>query len=168
MPKQYRGMAADVRALTAYVKLLRAGEGVYLQASRLLALYDLTPGQFGVLEVLYRIGPQDLSELSRKVFKGNDNLNLIVENLRKRGFARRNAASRNRRHAVVVLTPKGRNLVRSILPGHAASIVTVMARLSPREQETLGRLCQKLSFPSAARGAGLAAQPFRRVRSRAS
>lgn len=148
MPKPYRGLAADARALTAYVKLLRAGEGVLRESSRCLALYDLTPSQFGVLESLYEAGPQNPTELEHGTLRASGNLAALVEGLRNRSLVRRSAARQKRRAAAVALTPKGRNLVRSVLPGHGAAIISAMNRLSPREQETLGQLCRKLSAPA--------------------
>lgn len=151
MAKRYPGIAADARALAAYVKLLRAGEGVLRESSLLLALYDLTPGQFGVLESLYQSGPRDSNELEGGILGNGGNLSALVEGLRKRGLVRRSLRSaRGARRATLGLTPKGRNLVRSVLPGRGAAIVSVMGRLSAREQETLGRLCQKLGAPPVA------------------
>jgi MarR family 2-MHQ and catechol resistance regulon transcriptional repressor len=143
--KGYKGMAADARALAAYVKLLRAGESVSRETTRPLALYDLTPSQLAVLEALYNAGPQCLSDLAHRILKTSGNLTVVVENLEKRRLVRRKARARDRRFITVALTPKGRNLFRSLAPGHAAAIVSVMARLSATEQETLGKLCGKLS-----------------------
>ena len=145
MAKGYKGMAADVRALAAYVKLLRAGESISREATRPLALYDLTPSQFGVLEALYNAGPQCLSDLARRILKTSGNLTVVVENLEKRRLVRRKTGGRDRRFITVALTAKGRNLVRALVPGHAAAIVGVMARLSAAEQESLGKLCAKLT-----------------------
>lgn len=144
LAKRYRGMAADARALAAYVKLLRAGENVAREATRPLALYDLTPSQFGVLEALYNAGPQCLSDLARRILKTSGNLTVVVENLEKHRLVRRKSGGRDRRLVTVALTAKGRNLVRTLAPGHAAAIVSVMTRLSAGEQETLGKLCAKL------------------------
>lgn len=166
VPKDYHGMAADVRALTTYVKLLRAGEGVLREASRLLALYDLMPGQFGVLEALYEAGPQQPSVLAHRMLRTAPELNAIVGGLRKRRLVRRQPAGNKRASATIVLTPKGRNLVRSVLPGHGATIVSIMARLGAREQETLGNLCSKLGRPSFSPSAKPAKAPSRRARSR--
>lgn len=168
MPKQYRGIAADARALAAYVKLLRAGEGVLRESSLLLALYNLTPGEFGVLESLYQSGPRDPAALEGGILGIGGNLSALVESLRKRGLVRRSARGRAGRPATVVLTPKGRNLVRAALPGRGAAIVSVMGRLNALEQETLGRLCQKLGTPPAATlpDAEPQSAPRRRKRSR--
>jgi MarR family 2-MHQ and catechol resistance regulon transcriptional repressor len=150
MPKRYPGMTADARAFASYVKLLRAGEGVLREAARPLALYDLTPSQFGVLEALYQGGPQCLSELARRILKSSGNLTLVVANLQKRRLVRRSAGGRDRRFTTIALTAKGRNLVQSISPGYAAAIASVMGRLTPREQETLGELCGKLGHAAEA------------------
>jgi MarR family 2-MHQ and catechol resistance regulon transcriptional repressor len=141
-------MAADARALAAYVKLLRAGENVARETTRPLALYDLTPSQFGVLEALYNGGPQGVSDLAHGILKTSGNLAVVVENLEKRRLVRRKAGGRDRHAITVALSAKGRNLVRSLAPGHAAAIVAVMSRLSAGEQEALGRLCAKLGANS--------------------
>lgn len=164
MSKHYDGMTADARALTAYLKLLRAGEGVLHESSRLLSVYDLTPVEFGVLESLYQTGAQPVSALARGVLETSAHLGAVVERLCKRRLVRHQARGRAPKSVAVALTPKGRNMVRSILPGHGAAIVAVMARLSPREQETLGRLCQKLVRLPASH----AAKPAVRKRNRAS
>jgi MarR family 2-MHQ and catechol resistance regulon transcriptional repressor len=148
--KGYKGMAADARALAAYVKLLRAGEDISREATRPLALYNLTPSQFGVLEALYNAGPQSLTDLARRILKTSGNLTVVVENLEKRRLVRRKPGSRDRRVITVALTPKGRALVGSLSPGHAAAIVGIMARLSAAEQEALGKLCAKLSAANGA------------------
>lgn len=143
-------MEADARAFTSYVKLLRAGENVLHEAARPLALYELTPGQFGILEALYQGGPQGLTELARRILKSSGNLTLVAANLQKRRLVRRSARGRDRRLATIALTAKGRNLVATISPGYAAAIVTVMSRLSPTEQEKLGALCGKLGHAAEA------------------
>lgn len=142
--KPYRGLTADARALSAYVKLIRAGEGVLREATRPLALYDLTASQFEVLEALHQRGPQSPDNLARGIVKTGGNLALVVRTLERRGLVRRGGRRREWNGARIGLTPKGRRLVQTIFPGHAASIVGVMSRLSPKEQEMLGALCGKL------------------------
>lgn len=150
MARHYREMGADARALAVYIKLLRASEGAVREAGRPLALYGLTPSQFGVLETLEDAGPQCLSDLARRILKTSGNLTVVVENLLKRGLVRRRLGGRDQRFITVALTRKGRALARSIFPGHAAAIVALMSRLTAREQETLGELCRKLSQARAA------------------
>ncbi len=155
MPKQRAGIRADARALASYVKLMRASETVLREAARPLALYGLTPGQFGVLEALYDAGPQSLSQLAGGVLIFEDGLPVAVAQLSKRGLVRGvsrsgGQASRGGAAARIALTAKGRNLAASISAGYATAIVSVMSRLSPREQNALGALCGRLG-PAARR-----------------
>ncbi len=142
-------MRSDARALAAYVKLLRAGEGALAEATRPLALYNLTPIEFVVLEALGEGGSQSLENLGRRVLRGSGDLSGAVANLAKRGLVRRKPARGRGSEETVALAPKGRILLRSILPGYATSVVAVMGHLSAREQETLGELCSKLSARTA-------------------
>jgi MarR family 2-MHQ and catechol resistance regulon transcriptional repressor len=45
---------------------------------------------------------------------------------------------------IVVLTAKGKTLLRNLFPRHASAIVEFLNVLSPEEQERLGELCRKL------------------------
>lgn len=154
MAKRYSGMTADARALATYVKLLRAGENAMRESSRILALYDLTPGQFAVLEAIHQAGPLTLAELGETVLESGESLALAAEKVGRGGLVRRRGNRKSARLSALSLTPKGRILVGSIMPGHGAAIIEVMARLSPKEQETLGRLCQKLGQAPPAGRAG--------------
>ena len=151
MAKTYRGMKSDARALAAYVKLLRAGEGALAEATRPLALYNLSPIQFVVLEALGEGGPQSLENLGRRVLREANDLGAVVAKLAKRGLVRRKPARGRKRPEIAALAPKGRTLLRSILPGYATAVVAVMNRLSAREQESLGALCGKLGARPAPR-----------------
>ena len=148
MAKAYRGMKSDARALAAYVKLLRAGEGVLAEATRPLALYNLSPVQFAVLEALGQGRPQTLENLGRRVLRGSSDLGAVVANLSKRRLVRRKPGHGRNQQEMVALAPKGRILLRSILPGYATAVVAVMNRLSASEQELLGALCSELSARS--------------------
>jgi|SRR5437868_4196018 len=144
MAKHYRGTKREEQALSTYVKLLRASEAVHGQATRSLAEHDLTPSQFAVLEALYHVGPMCLSDLAHKILKTSGNLTMVTGNLEKSGLIARQQSLRDRRYVTVAITDKGKRLMARIFPGHVSTIVEVMGRLSPREQELLGELCRKL------------------------
>lgn len=75
---------------------------------------------------------------------------MVVGNLEKRGLARRQSSPEDKRVLIVVLTNKGKNLLRDIFPNHAAAIAEFLNVLSPEEQERLGDLCRKLGKQSKA------------------
>src|SRR5437867_1717193 len=124
MGKHYRGTSArEERALSTYVKLLRASESVHAEAMRSLADAQLTPTQFAVLEALYHVGPMCLSGLARKILKSSGNLTMVVGNLVRRGLVVRQQGVDDRRFVTVATTEKGRKLIAKIFPGHVARIV---------------------------------------------
>ena len=146
MGTHYRGTPEEVRALDAYIKLMRAAESVTARLSRRMAASGLTVSQFGVLEALLHLGPLCQRELGRKLLKSSGNITLVVDNLEKRGLVRRRREGADRRFVTVHLTEKGHRLIRSVFPDVAAAIVEEMGALTASQQETLGRLCRRLGL----------------------
>jgi MarR family 2-MHQ and catechol resistance regulon transcriptional repressor len=144
MPTHFQGTERQRRTLDAYIKLLRAGNAVQAEATRHLAEYGLTPSQFGVLEALYHLGPLCLGELASKILRTAGNLTMVVDNLEKRGLARRASGQSDRRFVTVEITDKGMDLIGRVLPEHVVRIEERMSRLSRQEQATLAALCRKL------------------------
>jgi MarR family transcriptional regulator, 2-MHQ and catechol-resistance regulon repressor len=144
MSRHFHGTPRQERALSAYVKLLRASDTLHAEAMRSLADEGLSPSQFGVLEALYHIGPMCLTDLAHKILKTSGNLTLVVGNLEKRGLVTRQQQSHDRRFVSVAITEKGRKLMARIFPAHLEQIVEFMERLSPAQQDELGRLCRQL------------------------
>ena len=140
----FKGKQQEIRALDAYVKLMRAAESVTARVNRYLDANALTISQFGVLEALYHLGPLVLSDLARKILKTSGNLTMVVDNLEKRGLAERCPDASDRRFRRVSITPKGRKLIAAIFPAHAREITRAMSALSPAEQAALASLCRKL------------------------
>lgn len=146
MPR-FKGTEEQERALSAFVKLLRARNSVTAEAMQTLADSELTPTQFAVLEALYHSpesGTMCLSEIAHKILTSSGNLTLVVKNLERRGLARRKPADTDRRYVGLEITARGEKLMQEIFPAHLEAIVNVMNRLSPAEQEQLAALCKKL------------------------
>jgi MarR family 2-MHQ and catechol resistance regulon transcriptional repressor len=146
MGTHHVGKAAEVRALNAYIKLMRASESVSSRLSRRVTSYGLTMSQFGAMEALYHIGPLHQHELGEKILRSSGNITLIVDNLERHGYAERRRDTDDRRFITVHLTPKGRRLIRDIFPSHVSAIEEEMGALTAEEQEDLGRLCRKLGL----------------------
>ncbi len=144
MPTHYRGTRREVAALNAYIPLLRAAESLSALAGLRIAALGLTPSQFGALETLLHLGPLCQRELGEKLLKSGGNITMVVDNLEKRGWVRRERQKDDRRMITVRLTPEGRRLISRIFPGHVAEIVREMQHLTGSEQQKLRRLCRKL------------------------
>jgi MarR family 2-MHQ and catechol resistance regulon transcriptional repressor len=145
----YRGTAADVRALNAYIKLLRCSDSVQAGLERALDAAGLSEGQFGILEVLLHLGPMSPTELRRRVFRSGGNVTMVTDNLEKRGFVERRRDEKDRRRLTVHLTQEGRRVITRLFAPHVARIVSVFSKLSAAEQNELARLCKKLGLAAA-------------------
>jgi MarR family 2-MHQ and catechol resistance regulon transcriptional repressor len=152
MPHSSRGR--ERLALTTYVKLMRAANAARTMASTQLAESGLTLTQFAVLEALYHLGPMSLSDLAQKILTTGGNLTMVVGNLEKQGLARRQRSPQDHRVQIVVLSAKGKQMIRGLFPQHAAAIADFLGLLSAEEQEHLGELCRKLGKVGASRQAG--------------
>jgi MarR family transcriptional regulator, 2-MHQ and catechol-resistance regulon repressor len=144
MPTHSQGSKETVRALNAFINLARASDSVFGRLSLDLESHGLTTGQFGVLETLFHLGPMCQKALGDKLLRSGGNVTLVVDNLEKRGWVRRERQTDDRRLVVIHLTPSGRRLIARVFPLHARSIVREMSRLTPREQEALREFCRKL------------------------
>ena len=71
---------------------------------------------------------------------------MVIDNLEKRGYAKRERKKEDRRFMLVRLTEEGSELISKVFPLHAAVIAREMSVLSAKEQETLAQLCKKLGL----------------------
>jgi len=136
--------ASQRLALATYVRLVRAANTARAFASRHLGESGLTLTQFAVLEALYHLGPMSLSDIAGKVLTTGGNLTMVAGNLEKQGLVKRQKSPQDGRVQIIVLTPKGKSLLRRTFPLHAEAIAGFMAVLTPDELEQLGGLCRKL------------------------
>lgn len=134
------------RALNTYTKLMRAAESVTNRVNRAMVEFDLTISQFGVLEALYHKGPLCQRDVAAKILKSTGNITLVIDNLEKRGLARRARDNDDRRFLTVHLTEEGNELIAKAYAKVEAAIVSELSILTLPEQETLGGLCKKLGL----------------------
>jgi MarR family 2-MHQ and catechol resistance regulon transcriptional repressor len=143
MGTHYQGAAAEVAALDAYIKLMRAAESVTTRAHVVLPA-GVTLTQFSALEALLHRGPLYQSELAGKLLKSGGNLTLVDDNLERDGLVIRERDAEDRRYVKVSLTPKGRRFITDLFPKLAASLTREFAVLNRSDQITLARLCRQL------------------------
>jgi MarR family 2-MHQ and catechol resistance regulon transcriptional repressor len=146
MSSRYPGNEAESRALSAYVKLIRAAESVVSRLHMGVEAAGLTMSQLGVLEALFHLGPMHQREIGQKLLKSGGNITMVVDNLERQGLVRRERDREDRRFVTVHLTEEGCRRIREFFPRHAAAITHEMSVLTPAEQEELGRLCRKLGL----------------------
>jgi MarR family 2-MHQ and catechol resistance regulon transcriptional repressor len=143
MGTHYQGSKAEIDALNAYIKLMRAAESVTTRAHTILPK-DITLSQFSVLEALLHRGPLCQNELAGKLLRSAGNITHIVDNLEKAGLVSRERDQADRRFITVSLTAKGQTIISELFPKIAASLAIEFSLLSSAEQFTLGWLCKKI------------------------
>lgn len=146
MPTKYKGTPQEELALNTYIKLTRATDSFESRLAERKTIGTLTVTQFGVLEVLYHLGPMCQNEIGARLLKSGGNMTLVIDNLEKHRLVRRQRDMEDRRRMVIHLTDTGQSLIKDILPGHVQAITEEMGVLSAEEQETLGSLCRKLGI----------------------
>ena len=144
MQKRALSRRNEATALGTYVKLMRAAESLTARVHKYLSSVGLTISQFGVLEALYHLGPLSQRDLGQKILRSSGNITLVIDNLEKRGLAKRERNRTDRRFFIVHLTDKGQELIRKIFPPHAALIANEMSVLNATDQKILGDLCKKV------------------------
>lgn len=152
MPSHYKGDPETVEALSAFINFMRASDSVMARLDSQIEMGGLTHGQFAVLEALLHRGPLNQCDLAHKLLRSGGNVTVVIDNLEKRGWVRRERQKNDRRMVVVRLTPKGRNLIARVFPHHAKAVAAEMSRLSPEEQQSLRALCRKLGRDGSNRG----------------
>ena len=146
MGTYYKGTEEEIRALNAYIKLMRAAESVTSRLNPRLTTVRLTISQFGVLEALFHLGPLYQCDLAQKLLKSSGNITMVIDNLEKRGLVKRQREVEDRRFVTIHLTEKGHQLISETFPHHVAAIVEEMSILTAAEQGELSLLCRMLGL----------------------
>lgn len=146
MPTHYKGSRKEIDTLNTFIKMTRATESINNRLSRHLGDENLTVSQFGILEALLHIGPQNQKELGKKILKSGGNITLVIDNLEKRNLATRKTDPCDRRAVIIELTEKGKTFIEEFFPKHVEKIVDEYSVLSPEELKELGRLCKKVGI----------------------
>ena len=164
MTKRLSQRGKTLRAFRAYLDLLDAADYMRGWMRGPLESFDLTMRGFRVLEMLYREGPTRLRVVAEKLDCRRQNVDVIVERLKERGWvggeiamlppvqlkrtrlakAKRGQPRKGRRVTLLRLTPRGEKFMGNVFPRHAKVVKSLMRVLDAREQATLSRLLQKL------------------------
>ena len=69
MKTRHKGNETEARALGTFVKFMRAADAMTHRVTREIKRVGLTVSQFGVLELLYHLGPRHQNEIAKKLLK---------------------------------------------------------------------------------------------------
>ena len=146
--KAQRYPELDANAVEATLVLLRVASDVFEGMGAHLARHDISQGRFMVLVLLDRhshaegLLPSEIAEhlgVTRATVTG------LLDGLEKCELISREMHPEDRRAFCIELTPKGREFLAEMLPGHYRRIAGLMAHLSESEQRQLVKLLGKVS-----------------------
>lgn len=135
--------AEAVRAFGAFIKLCRATWSLTARVAACLP-GSITFAQFAVLEALGTLGPMNQRTIAQKILRSSASVNVVVDNLERRGFVKRTRSIADKRHVEVSLTQKGKELMEQVLPAYMLTVKREFDVLSDEEQAELGRMCKVL------------------------
>ena len=141
MPTHFQGDADTVRALSAYINLVRASDSMMAKTTSHLEGLGVTTGQFAVLEALLHLGPMCQHTLGKKLLRSGGNVTLVVDNLERHGWVRRERQVEDRRMIQIHLTPKGRRLITRVFPEHAKVVAEGNEPIDRRGARTIAQDC---------------------------
>ena len=130
-------------ALELWEKLSKAYDKYKKIQAKQMFTENLTAPQFGVLEILAKIGPVPLKKLSEEMMVTGANITCVMDNLEKEGFVKRIFSKEDRRVILADLTASGRTKIGSIMPKYTDNIAALTSVLNDHEQKELAKLLNK-------------------------
>ncbi len=144
MGTKYQGSKTDIRALNTWIKMTRASNSLHSYINQSLENTGISITQFGVLEMIFHLGPLPQMVISQKMLCSPGNITLVIDNLVRGGFAVRKNDPHDRRYHLISLTQHGRKLVQELLIKHVKNIVSAFSVLSDADQTVFSGFCESL------------------------
>ena len=131
----------DLKTMIVFHKAARTIRAIEAQ---IFKKHDLTPTQFSVLETLYSKGDLRIQNLIDSILATSGNMTVVIRNMVRDGWIKRETDPDDRRACIVSLTEKGRKKIIEVLPDHIRNVQKVMSVFSEEEQKQLQTLLKKL------------------------
>lgn len=123
--------------LKLFTVLLRSAGWIQKLTARLVEEHGITPSEFGVLEQIYHLGPQQLQAIGQKNLISNGNTTYMVTKLEKKQYLVRTADPNDRRIVYAELTEQGTAFISNLFPQFEALIKEQLDVLDEEEKGTL-------------------------------
>ncbi len=116
------------------VVILRTGDVLHHSVSRALAPWDLSNEQYNALRILRGAGDdgRPTLDISTRLISRSPNITRLLDKLISKGLARRDRDARDRRQAVVRITPQGKELL-DRCDGAVDAVLGKIGTLNPDE-----------------------------------
>lgn len=129
--------------LKILIALHRTVNEIDRKTNLILKDYQLSIGQFGVLEALYHKGDLSVGEVQEKILSSSGTITVIINNLEKKGLLKRLADPSDKRKCLLSISEEGKKLIAEIFPQNKAMIIDSMQNLNQSEKQELLELLKK-------------------------
>ena len=125
--------------------LRRAQIAVFQDFAREMASFSVTPGQFGVLQVIAANPGLSQSELAKAIGVDRSTVVAVIDRLEQQELVVRAPSPTDRRSHALQLSPKGARMIEELAARVRRHEDHIAAALSPRERSRLIELLKKIS-----------------------
>lgn len=133
----------EKRELKVFIGMNRTLNAISRAANQVFSKYELTAGQFGVLEALYHKGSLTVGQVQEKILSTSGTIPVIVRNLEKEGLLKKRRDEWDKRKYILEITSRGRELMDKAYPENEALLLEMIGVWSQAEQEQLVKLFKK-------------------------
>ena len=110
---------------------------VFQQLATRLEVYDITPGQYGVLNYLWENGQGTPKELAQVLVLETSTISGVLDRMQKKGLIDRQIAANDRRSIEVVLTPESERIKDGVLKIVEDLNHSVFEGVAPEDKDVL-------------------------------
>lgn len=145
-PRRGRDAEIDYGVLPSLIgyNLRRAQLKVFQNFQAVMAPFDLTPGQFGVLTLIRENEGLSQSDLGAALGIDRSTMVAVIDRLEGRRLVVRAPSPNDRRSYALRLSDHGRTTMTAIMPKLRDHETAIAAGLSPTEQSTLIALLRRI------------------------
>ncbi|SFL98728.1 transcriptional regulator, MarR family [Paenibacillus sp. 1_12] len=131
-------------SLKLLVVLSKTYKSIMDKAAKDIKNYELTPSEFGILEVLYTKGKIPIQQIGEKILITSGTMTYNLDKLEKKQLVIRIPCQEDRRVVYAELTSAGKEMFDRIFPLHAGSIQQMMNGLSSSQKQEAIELLKQL------------------------
>ncbi len=121
-----------------WIAVVQAEKAIVRALTKALAPYDIKLAQLDVLMNVYRHPGMSQHDVARKLLVGRSNITMLLPQLVKQGFLRRESDPKDKRVMRLYLTDTGEDRLLKALGAYSDLIDRVMARSTPAQCDAMG------------------------------
>ncbi|MDD3344614.1 MAG: MarR family transcriptional regulator [Sulfurospirillaceae bacterium] len=131
-------------AMRTWIQIFRAFNKIRAKETLYIQSFGLTINQFQVLEVLYHRGDLNVGAITKLTMSTPGNITVVIKNLKRDGYIVSIPDEHDKRASILSITPKGKEVIEQLFPGHAKNFESYFKMFDENEMETLYTLARKL------------------------